>query len=156
MTRREVGQAWRVFRGVYTDEKFQEFHSTSKDPEVAKMDVDKSEKSVPNPDKVSAKGKVAKKLADQPRARQVAKAKAKKEQRDAELKANRLKAELERKAVEAEDEKAKEEETEEMFTGDAVFDAISEMYKKYVDEAGPDEILRTSGQFEQVMEEFTQ
>ena len=148
MTRREVGQAWRVFRGVYTDEKFQEFHSTSKDPEVAKMDVDKSEKPVPNPDKVSAKGKVAKKLAGQPRARQAAKAKAKKEQRDAELKANRL------KAVKAEDEKAKEEEeTEEMFTGDAVFEAISEMYKKYVDEAGPAEILRTPGQFEQAMDE---
>ena len=170
MTRTEVGQAWRVFRGVYTDEKFQEFHSTSKDPEVAKMDVDKSEKSVPNPDKVSAKGKVAKKLADQPRARQVAKAKAKKEQRDAELKANRLKAELERKAVEAELDEYEEEETkeedeqeetkeeeeeenEETFTGDAVFDAISEMYKKYVDEAGPDEMLKTSGQFEQAMED---
>ena len=55
---------------------------------------------------------------------------------------------------EAEDEKAKEEEeTEEMFTGDAVFEAISEMYKKYVDEAGPDEILRTPGQFEQAMDE---
>ena len=55
---------------------------------------------------------------------------------------------------EAEDEKAKEEEeTEEMFTGDAVFEAISEMYKKYVDEAADRNNLQTSGQFEQAMDE---
>jgi hypothetical protein len=50
-------------------------------------------------------------------------------------------------------EETKEEEEAEEEDGGAVFDAISELYKKYVDKASPDEVLRTPSQFEQVMDE---